>query len=170
MRALPVQPLTAQAFAPFGQVIEKTNAEHFPINLGKCERYHDLCCIDLLGDDAKPMISLFQGTYYSPPIQLNLVERHPLGSQAFFPLGAQPYLVVVCKDEGGTPGTPHVFLAQGNQGVNYPAGQWHGVLTPLKHDQDFIVIDRGGTGNNLEEHHFDAPWIISLDPSTMDAE
>lgn len=170
MRSLVIQPLTAQAFAPFGQVIEKEGAEHFPINLGKCQRYHDLCAIDLLGDDAKPMISLFQGTHYPSPIALTLVERHPLGSQAFYPLSARPYLVVVCKDKNGTPDTPHVFLARGDQGVNYPAGQWHGVLTPLGADQDFIVIDRGGTGNNLQEHHFDAPWMITLNASIMDAE
>lgn len=169
MRTLQINPLTRQAFAPFGHVIEKENAEHFPINQGKCERFHDLCAIDLLGDDAKAMISLFQGTHYPSPMRLNMVERHPLGSQAFFPLAARPYLVVVCEDAKGTPTTPQVFLARGDQGVNYPAGQWHGVLTPIGQDQDFIVIDRGGTGNNLEEHHFDDPWIISFDHSALDA-
>lgn len=160
---LKIQPLTAKAFAPFGQVIEKHDAEHFPINAGKCERFHDLCTIDLMGDDARPMISLFEGTHYPLPLTLSMVERHPLGSQAFFPLEAAPYLVVVCKDQSGLPVEPHVFLAQGHQGVNYPAGQWHGVLTPIHKDQNFIVIDRGGTGENLEEYYFNQGWLIESD-------
>lgn len=159
-KTLTIAPLTAEAFVPYGQVIEKKNAEHFPINAGKCERFHDLCAMDLLGDDARPLISIFQGTHYALPLALTLVERHPLGSQAFFPLANRPYLVTVCKDKDGAPTEPKVFLANGNQGVNYPAGQWHGVLTPIFEDQDFIVIDRGGSGENLEEYHFDQSWLI----------
>ena len=88
--------------------------------------------------------------------------RAPLGAQAFIPLDAAPFLVVVCPDEGGTPGRPRAFLTAPGQGVCYAPSTWHGVLTPLDRPQDFWVIDRDGPGVNLEEHRFGEPWIISF--------
>jgi ureidoglycolate lyase len=91
---------------------------------------------------------------------LGMVERHPLGSQAFYPLDPHPFLVVVAPDEGGTPGTPRAFLTGPGQGVNLAINTWHGVLTPLVADARFLCVDRGGEGVNLEEHHFDVPWLV----------
>ena len=91
-----------------------------------------------------------------------MVERHPLGSQAFFPLASRPFLVVVAPDEGGRAGEPLAFLTGIRQGVNYKRNTWHGVLTPIGETQDFIVIDRGGDGDNLEEFYYAEPWIIDL--------
>jgi ureidoglycolate lyase len=91
-----------------------------------------------------------------------MVERHPLGSQAFVPLSPRPFLVVVCHDENGTPGKPHAFITQPGQGVNYPRNSWHGVLTPIGEPQDFLIVDRGGAGNNLEEFFFSDPYEIQL--------
>ena len=89
-----------------------------------------------------------------------VVERHPLGSQAFVPLNAAPFLVVVCPNEGDGPGRPRAFVTAPGQGICYAVGTWHGVLTPFGAAQDFVVIDRGGAGANLEEHVFDEPWEI----------
>jgi ureidoglycolate lyase len=91
-----------------------------------------------------------------------MVERHPFGSQAFMPLGGKPYLVVVCHDQGDGPGMPHAFIAGPGQGVSYPRNRWHAVLTPIGTPQDFLVVDRGGDGANLEEHRFEEPWTIVL--------
>lgn len=160
MRALDTEPLTRDAFAPFGQVIERDGAHHYPINSGACERYHDLARVELGGVHARPLISLMRSRHFTLPLELRLVERHPLGSQAFYPLSQHPFLVVVAPDESGTPGTPRAFLTAPGQGVNIAMNTWHGVLTPLEADADFLCVDRGGEGNNLEEHIFADPWTI----------
>jgi len=160
MRSLTTEPLTRDAFAPFGQVMEMEGAHHYPINAGNCERYHDLARVELGGVHARPLISLMHSRHFSLPLELKMVERHPLGSQAFYPLSANPFLVVVAPDESGTPGTPRAFLTAPGQGVNIAMNTWHGVLTPLEADADFLCVDRGGEGNNLEEHFFAEPWSI----------
>ena len=160
------QPLTADAFSPYGDVIEKPGAEQILINRDKCVRHHALSCADVIsskaGDAGKVGISIFAGTPYELPHVLDLVERHPLGSQAFYPLGNDPWLVTVCADEGGRPVKPVAFLATSDQGINIKRGTWHGVLTPLYHPADFLVVDRIGDGDNLEEFTFDNPYQITL--------
>lgn len=162
MSTILIEPLTAAAFAPFGQVIEMAGAHHYPINGGMTERYHDLARVELGGVHARPLISLFRGQPYELPLDLTMVERHPLGSQAFYPLSARPFLVIVADDVSGTPGTPRAFLTAPGQGVNIAMNTWHGVLTPLQAASDFLVVDRGGDGNNLEEHHFETPYKVQL--------
>jgi ureidoglycolate lyase len=159
-RSILAAPLTRDAFAPFGQVIETAGAQHYPINSGNTERYHDLAQIQLGGENPRPLISIFRGRHFVLPYTLALVERHPLGSQAFYPLSANPFLVTVAPDDNGVPGTPRAFVTSPGQGINIAINIWHGVLSPLVADSDFLVVDRGGDGNNLEEHRFAEPWII----------
>jgi ureidoglycolate lyase len=161
MVAILVEPLTAAAFAPFGQVIETAGAHHYPINSGMTERYHDLARVELGGVHPRPLISIFHGKPYPLPLSLKLVERHPLGSQAFYPLSPNPWLVIVAEDEAGSPVRLRAFRPDPGQGVNIAMNTWHGVLTPLEVEADFLVVDRGGDGNNLEEHHFAEPWMIT---------
>lgn len=130
------------------------------INRGKCGRYNDLAKLEFKDPDGQPAISIFEGTPYTLPLQLEMVERHPLGSQAFLPMSNEPFLVVVAPDENGAPGTPLAFLSQPHQGVNYHCNIWHGVLTPIGQNQYFAVVDRVGAGNNLEEHWFKKPYTI----------
>lgn len=159
-RAIAIQPLTRDAFAPFGQVIETDGAHHYPINKGMTERYHDLARIELGGAHPRPLISLFRGQPYTLPLRLDLVERHPFGSQAFYPLSDAPWLVIVAPDDSGTPGTPLAFRPAPGQGVNIAMNTWHGVLCPLDRPSDYLVVDRGGDGNNLEEFVYPEPWIV----------
>jgi ureidoglycolate lyase len=162
-RILHIEPLTAEAFAPFGQVIERAHAHHYPINAGMTERYHDLAKIELAGPDARPLISIFEGQPYALPLTIKMVERHPLGSQAFYPLSDAPWLVIVAEDDHDQPAKPRAFRPQPGQGVNLARNTWHGVLTPLERDSTYLVVDRGGAGNNLEEHYFATPWIVATD-------
>ena len=160
-RIVTAAPLTRAAFAPFGDVLDMSGP-HYPINAGMTERYHDLARVEATGPNARVLISIFRGQPYAFPLTLKMVERHPFGSQAFMPLGGQPFLVVVCADGADGPGTPHAFVTEPGQGVSYPRNAWHGVLTPIGAAQDFLVVDRGGDGVNVEEHVFDDPWTIRL--------
>ena len=159
-RRIVLQPLTAQAFAPFGDVLEATGEPDKIINAGLCGRFHDLANLDFTGEDVRPGISLFRSKARTLPHTLDLMERHPLGSQAFLPMSADPFMVIVAPDDGGEPGPPLAFLTKPGQGVNSHRNVWHGVLTPLIDNALFAVVDRIGTGDNLEEHLFEEPWQI----------
>lgn len=161
MNTLTAQPLTRAAFAPFGDVIQTEGAHRYPINDGRCIRHHDLARVETLGAGGRALISIFVSQPVRLPYAVGLVERHPLGSQAFMPLQPDPFLVIVAPDEGGAPGAPLAFLAAPGQGVNYRPGVWHGVLTPLAREGRFLVVDRGGEGVNLEECRFAAPWVVT---------
>jgi len=157
-----IEALSRVAFAPFGQVIETEGADHFPINAGMTERFHDLAQVQLAGEQARPLISIFRGQPYLLPLMLTLVERHPLGSQAFFPLSPAPFLVIVAEDNRGQPQRPRAFATRTGQGVNIAINTWHGVLTPLESVSEFLVVDRGGEGNNLEEYRFAQPYRVEF--------
>jgi ureidoglycolate lyase len=161
-RTIAAQPLTRENFATFGDVIDAGGDLHYPINGGKTERYHALAKPEAAGPNGHVLISLAKATPYDFPLKLTMVERHPLGSQAFIPLSPRPFLVVVCHDGGQGPGVPHAFVTQPGQGVNYPRSLWHGVLTPIGEPQDFLIVDRGGDGGNLEEFYFPDPYEIHL--------
>jgi len=165
-RTITARPLTRDAFAPFGDVIDASGGHHFPINGGMTERYHDLAKVETAGDNARVLISIARGKPYAFPLALTMVERHPLGSQAFVPLEPRPFLVVVCPDTAGEPGEPKAFLAGLDQGINYHRNVWHAVLTPIGQSQDFLIVDRGGDGNNLEEFFFAEPYEIRLPEGT----
>ncbi len=167
------KPLTRDAFAPFGDVIEVAGADSFLINQGTTTRFHDLAAIDVGENDGRPVISIFRGAPRSSPIIIQMMERHPVASQAFFPLAARPYLVVVAE-AGAAPSVDrlHAFIAGDNQGVNYHRGVWHHPLLALQAESDFLIIDRGGIGDNLDEHrfedthaHIDLPDRLSLQPT-----
>ncbi len=152
------EPLTTGAFAPFGDVLEATGDFRL-INAGLCQRHHDRARLDF-GPDGRAGISIFKAVPRALPYVFDLVERHPDGSQAFVPMGAAPFLVIVAPDEGGSPGTPRAFLTDGAQAINLHRGIWHGVLTPLAEPGLFAVIDRIGATPNLEEHRYPAPFTI----------
>lgn len=132
------------------------------VNGGRCGRYHDLATLDFGGGRAA--ISVFVSRHRDLPLTLEWMERHPLGSHAFLPLSADPFLVVAARDSDGAPGRPEAFLTAPGQGVNYRRGVWHAVLTPLRRTARFAVVDRVGEGGNLEEHRFDAPWVVRHNP------
>lgn len=154
MKDIRARPLTAAAFAPFGDVLNCDGAPDRIINAGLCGRFHDRAQVDL--GDGRAGISLFRSELRSLPYQLALIERHPLGSQAFIPMSMDGFLVVVAGDDL----VPQAFVTAPGEGINFHRGTWHGVLTPLSGPGLFAVIDRIGEGANLEEHHFGRPYQI----------
>jgi ureidoglycolate lyase len=160
---LKIELLTRAAFARFGDVIEIENAQHYPINQGYAERFHDLARIDALAENGEAIISIFHGKPRPLPIEIGFLERHPLGSQAFYPLQDRDWLIVVA-DGGSVPSadTLHAFRATGRQGVNYARNTWHYPLLVLEREGDFLIIDRKGPGNNLEEVTLPQPALLAL--------
>jgi ureidoglycolate lyase len=161
MRTLTVEPLTRQAFEPFGDVIELKGARHFPINLGTTERFHDLARIDVGDEGGRPLVSLLRGEPRTSPMEIRMMERHPLGSQAFIPLTDTPFLVVVAPAGPLDPAKLRAFVTRGWQGVNYAKGVWHHPLLALERVSDFIVVDRGGEGPNCDEAWLDEVLHLS---------
>lgn len=132
-RKIVAQPLSAAAFAPFGQVIDTAQVASRPMNDGRARRFHDLAEIEVIGNGARVVVGLVEAEPYAVPLWLNLVERHPLGAQAFVPLNAAPFLVVVCPDESGKPGAPQAFITAPHQGVCYARNTWHSVQIGRAH-------------------------------------
>ena len=157
-----IQPLTARAFAPFGDVLAATGAPDKIINQGLCGRFHDRAQLDF-GPQGRAGISVFNAEPRALPYRLDMVERHPEGSQAFLPLHQNPFLVIVAPDHDGTPGQPRAFVTDGAQGINFHRGTWHGVLTPLSAPGLFAVVDRIGATPNLHEHWFTEPYRVDRD-------
>jgi ureidoglycolate lyase len=155
-----IEKLTREAFTPFGDVISATGAEHFPINDGTTLRFNDLALIDVFDQNGKPLISLFRSKPRSLPFAIQVMERHPLGSQAFIPLSNRPYLIIVAASGNFEEGSMRLFLADQGQGVNYAKGTWHHGLFALYEESDFMVVDRGGPGNNCQEIALSQPVLI----------
>ncbi|MFN4010058.1 MAG: ureidoglycolate lyase [Pannonibacter sp.] len=159
MRQVMAQPLTAEAFSPYGDVLDTTGDPDRLINQGLCGRYHDRARLDF-GADGRAGISLFKAEPRALPYQLDMVERHPDGSQAFIPMSLTSFLVIVAPDNNGEPSTPLAFLTRPGQAINLHRGTWHGVLTPLDAPGLFAVVDRIGSSPNLQEHWFETPYVV----------
>ncbi len=167
-RQIPAAPLTATAFAPFGEVLEAAGAADMLINDGLCERFHDRATLAAEEPQGRLGISLFRSRLCTLPCRVALLERHPLGSQAFLPMDAARFLVIVAPDAGGAPGAPQAFLAKAGQGINFRRGTWHAPLSPLSGSGLFAVVDRIGPGNNLEEHPLAEPFHVTVDAAPWD--
>lgn len=163
-REIAVEPLTKAAFARYGEVIERDGADLRLINDGTTDRLHALASVDT--GDGHAIISIFQGRRRAFPLAIAMMERHPLGSQAFIPLQIADWLVVV-SDAAGPPDAKSLrcFRARGDQGINYRVGVWHHPLLVIEPSQEFLVVDREGDGDNLEEIWFADPvlWIAEED-------
>ncbi len=158
MTQIVAETISTAAFAAFGDLIDISGEPDKMINQGQCGRYHDRAGLDF--GNARAGISLFNANPRELPYRLEMVERHPDGSQAFIPMTHQPFLVIVAPDEGGKPGQPRAFITLPGQAVNYHRGTWHGVLTPLHGPGLFAVVDRIGDGPNLEEYWFSTPYEV----------
>ncbi|MGO1690843.1 MAG: ureidoglycolate lyase [Halomonas sp.] len=159
MLELKAEPLTAEAFAPFGDVIDARTSESFPINAGRTQRHHDLAKVETLGDNPRTLINVFVSQPVTLPLELAFLERHPYGSQAFMPLHQECFIVVVApQGEHINPDDVRAFVTDGRQGVNYHAGTWHATQSVLEREGEFLVVDRGGDGNNCDEF----PLAISV--------
>lgn len=154
MTILKLERLTVESFAPFGDVIEIGDRPWFPINGGTTRRYHDQGRVQVTGSDGQGGISMARGDAFEFPLSIKMLERHPLGSQAWIPVNGTPFIAVVAP--GGADDRPdesaiRAFYVEGVQGVNYHQGTWHHPLMSLGRQGDFIVVDRIGSAPNCDE-------------------
>lgn len=155
--------LTSEAFAAFGDVIAIEYASHYPINQGFAERYNDLAQVDVAAERGEVNVSIVTAEPRPYPIDIRLMERHPLGSQIFYPLQDRDWLIVVAEKLTDI-ASFRAFRATGRQGVNYARNVWHHPLLVLDPNSRFLVVDRKGPGNNLEEVWFDEGVEIVVKP------
>jgi ureidoglycolate lyase len=151
------EPLTPEAFTPFGEVLEAAGEPDRLINQGLCGRWHDRARLDFAGGRAG--ISVFRAEPRRLPHRLEMVERHPLGSQAFLPMTEHPFLVIVAEGKEAVPGRIRAFLTAPGQGVNLRRGCWHGVLTPLHPPGLFAVVDRIASEGEAPDANLEEFWL-----------
>lgn len=162
MQNFKIEKLTSEAFRQFGDVIEvRPGASPISINDGNTERHDDLASVDTAQDNGQPLVSIFRSTPLALPINIEKMERHPLSSQAFIPLSLNSYLVVVASAGDFEEKEIRAFLALPGQGVNYHKGVWHHYSLALGEVSDFLVIDRGGDGENCDEVALKTPLVLN---------
>ena len=154
------EPLTKHVFEPFGDVLETDGVKPQVINFGNTQKFAGLAMVSI-DDGGRGQISIYRSSAIELPFRIRLMERHPLGSQAFYPLHERSFPVVVAAP-GAIPGPENirVFLTNGRQGVNIHPGVWHHYQLTLGQDSDYIVVDRGGPGENYEEHRLDKEVLL----------
>ena len=159
-RTLALEPLTPDAFAPFGEVIAPDAARaNYTINGNTAHRFHALAMVETLGEGARAVLSWVRAEPRALPFEVAMLERHPLGSQAFVPLDPAVRFVVVVAESPEA--APRAFLAERGAGVNYRRGTWHHPLIVLDRPADFLVVDREGEGANCDEISLGVSWWLA---------
>ena len=170
-KRLAIEPLTTEGFAPFGEVLEAAGRS-LSVNQNTARRFDDLALVDATREGGRPRVSLFRAEPRQSPIAIAMMERHPLGSQAFMPADNFPWLVLVASgDDIPDSVAMRCFMADGEQGINYRRGVWHHPLLALPGNADnlrnFWVLDRApapqeSPAANLQECQLPSPCEIWL--------
>ncbi len=155
------KPLTSERFAQYGDVIESVVDRTAAMNAERFERFDDLCRLDM-ADDGRIAVSIARCRVATAlPYRLDVVERHPLGSQAFVPLGPSRMIVVVAPPEESVEASDlRAFVTNGRQGINYHRGTWHMPLIAFESGQEFLIIDRAADQPNCDMHSLDEPMML----------
>lgn len=153
-------PITAERFAPYGDVIQTSSDSKAAMNDAHFDRFSDLATVDAEGRHASISIARCK-VATSLPYRFDMVERHPLGTQAFVPLSRFKFFVVVAPAaESVEPEDLRAFATNGGQGVNYHKGVWHMPMIALEDGQEFLIVDRGAGSENCDEHYFSDPIML----------
>jgi ureidoglycolate lyase len=157
------KPLTPEAFAPFGDVVQRSGKPPIMINDNNTERYDSLAKVQLDQPSDTAVINIFRAQPRAMPMRIRMMERHPFGSQSFHPLSGKDYLILVAEAHDSlSPEHLHLFLATADQGINYHKNTWHHPILGLNKVCDFLVIDRKGSGHNCEEFFFNDDVHIQI--------
>ena len=147
-------PITKENFAKYGDMISTKDIKPLEINNGYAKRYDGIANLNTSKDNGKTTISIFSALKRNFPMKIDMMEKHPLGSQAFIPMSKTKFLVFVAP-KSKKPDTKKIesFIVPEQTGINYKPGIWHFPLISTK-SMNFLVIDRKGLGNNLVIYKF----------------
>ena len=157
------RPISAESFAPYGDVIQAAAATLAAMNDARFERFHGLAQVDVTDNEGRASISIARCRIATTfPHSIHMVERHPHGSQAFIPLSGFPFIVVVAAaSDTVDPAAFRAFVTDGTQGVNYRKGIWHMPMIGMQAGQEFLIVDRQPTGDNCDECTLDEPLVLA---------
>ena len=152
--------INKENFAKFGDLISTNDINPIDINAGYAKRFDDLAELNTLEDGGKTVVSIFSALKRTFPMTIDMMEKHPLGSQAFIPMKETTFLAFVAP-AGESPDINKIqaFIIPPKTGINYKPGIWHFPLISTE-DINFLVIDRKGKGENLIIHKFEKEKII----------
>jgi ureidoglycolate lyase len=160
---LPAEQLTAESFAPFGEVIEIGDREPLVSEDQFAETYPDLAHIDVIAKDGRPQLNLVRATPRKLPLQIQFLERYQLSSRVIMPLLFYPFMIIVAPNGASAdPSSLRAFVSDGQQGVNLAKGVWQHPLIALKRRMNFLTLDRAGPGRNREQINLDEGLQISV--------
>ena len=147
-------------FSLYGDLISSNDIDYIDINAGYAKRFDNLANIDTLNGEGRTIVSIFSALKRTFPMKIDMMEKHPLGSQAFIPMKETTFLSFVAPS-GESPEISKIqsFIVPPKTGINYKPGIWHFPLISTE-DTNFLVIDRKGNGNNLIIHKFEKEKII----------
>ena len=154
------KPITKENFSKFGDMITTSNIKPIEINEGYAKRFDGIANLNTSKDNGETIISIFSALKRAFPLKIDMMEKHPLGSQAFIPMKQTTFLVLVAP-EGNKPNLNKIeaFIVPSEIGVNYNPGTWHFPLIATE-NMNFLVVDRKGPGDNLVIEHLDKEEII----------
>ena len=152
--------ITRKNFTEFGELISSESINPININAGYAKRFDNLANINTTKDGGKTIVSIFSALKRNFPMKIDMMEKHPLGSQAFIPMNETTFLCFVAPP-GESPEIDKLqsFIIPPKTGINYKPGIWHFPLISTE-DTDFLVIDRKGNGENLVIHKFDKEKVV----------
>ena len=154
------KPITKENFSKFGDMITTANIKPIEINEGYAKRFDGIANLNTSKDNGETTISIFSALGRSFPMKIDMMEKHPLGSQAFIPMKQTTFLVLVAP-KGSKPDLNKIeaFVIPPEIGVNYNPGTWHFPLIATE-DMNFLVVDRKGSGDNLVIENIEKEEVI----------
>jgi len=147
-------------FSSYGDLISTDDINPMNINEGYAKRFDNLANLDTSKDSGKTIVSIFSALKRTFPMKIHMMEKHPLGTQAFIPMKETTFLAFVAPS-GESPEIDKIqsFVIPPKRGINYKPGIWHFPLISTE-NINFLVIDRKGSGDNLIIHKFEKEKII----------
>ena len=154
------KPITKENFSKFGDMITTNDIKPLEINNGYAKRFDDIANVDTSKDNGETIISIFSALKRSFPMKIDMMEKHPLGSQAFVPMKETTFLVFVApKNNKPDLDKIEAFIVPPGIGINYNPGTWHFPLIATE-DMNFLVVDRKGSGDNLVIENIEKEEVI----------
>ena len=152
--------ITKENFSKFGDMITTADIKPIEINDGYAKRFDGIANLNTSQGNGETIISIFSALKRTFPMKIDMMEKHPLGSQAFIPMKQTTFLVLVAP-EGNKPDLNKIeaFIIPPEIGVNYNPGTWHFPLIATE-DMNFLVVDRKGSGDNLVIENIEKEEVI----------